>query len=128
MRHIFQADFYIIFIDETIFKHIKLQDSHYTNYDFLHSHSVFLKNLNCAFLGNLSNSFYKLFALHCIKLPHSRKMFGGKRWNSFKCKIFFCRSKRISNRKNTRIKDSDNISGISFFNDFTFLCHQLLRL
>ena len=48
--------------------------------------------------------------------------------DSLKSEFIFCSGQCISDRENTRIEHSDNISGIRFLYDFTLLRHQLLRL
>ena len=58
---------YIIFIFQTIFQNIKLQDTYNTYNNFFHTGIKLLKNLNSTFLRDLIDTFNKLFSLHSIK-------------------------------------------------------------
>ena len=125
---IFQTDFYIVLIFQTEFQDIELQDTYHTHNNLFHTGIVLLENLYRTFLRNLGNTFDELFSFHGIQLTHSCKMLRCESRDSFKRKFFLCGGQGISNRKNTRIKYTDNISGIRFLHDLTLLCHQLLRL
>ena len=48
--------------------------------------------------------------------------------DTLKLELLVGRTERVTDGKNTRIKDADDISGISLVNDLTALSHQLLRL
>ena len=45
-------------------RNIKLKYAYNANDNFLHTCVKLLENLNCTFLGNLCNTFHKLFTFH----------------------------------------------------------------
>ena len=55
-------------------------------------------------------------------------MLRGEGRNTLKLELLVGRTECVTDGENTRIKDADDISGISLLNDFTALSHQLLRL
>ena len=124
----FQTDIYIIFIFQTIFQNIKLQDTYNTYNNFFHTGIKLLKNLNSTFLRDLIDTFNKLFSLHSINLTDSCKMFRCKCRNTFECKLFTGCTDCISDGKDTRVKNTDNISGICLIYHMAGFCHHLLRL
>ena len=125
---IFHMNLYIILIFQTIFEHIKLQDTDYANNDLFHTGMILLKNLDRTFLCNLGNSLDKLFSFHRIYLTDSCKMLRCKSRDSFITERFCRGLNGISNRKNTRIKDTDNISTVSFIHHVALTSHHLLWL
>ena len=48
--------------------------------------------------------------------------------DTLKLELLIGRTERVTDGENTRIKNADDISGISLVNDLTALSHQLLRL
>ena len=48
--------------------------------------------------------------------------------NSLKLKLVLGRGKRITNGENTRIENTDDIPCICLIDDFSLICHHLLRL
>ena len=55
-------------------------------------------------------------------------MLRGEGRDTLKLELLVGRTERVTDGENTRIKDADDISGISLVNDLTALSHQLLRL
>ena len=48
--------------------------------------------------------------------------------DTLKLELLVGRTERVTDGENTRIENTDDISGISLLNDLTALSHQLLRL
>ena len=83
IRKRLEPDLYVIFILQTIFQNIKLQDTNDANNNLFHTGVKLLKDLDRALLCDLGDSLYKLFPLHGIHLTHPRKMLRRKGRNSF---------------------------------------------
>ena len=124
----FKADIYIILILQTIFQDIKLKDTYNAHDDLFHTGIKLLEYLDRTFLSDLVDTFYKLFSLHGIDLTYTCKMLRCESRDSFKSKFLSRRTDRISNGKDTRIKDTDDISCISLVHNMAGFRHHLLRL
>ena len=55
-------------------------------------------------------------------------MFWCECWDSFVFKVIFWKADSVSDREDSRVKYSDDISAIGFVNHFSLTCHHLLRL
>ena len=127
IRQWLQSHITAIFVFHSILQNIKLKCTYNTYNNFWHFKIVILENLNCTFLGNLCNTFHKLFTFHWIKCHKSAEMFRCKSWDSFINKFFARCTDCITYWKNTRIKYTDYVSRISFINYLSVLSHNLLR-
>ena len=128
IRKLFHTDLYIVFTLQAVLQHLKLQHANHSYDNFFHPRVKFLEDLDCSLLGDLADSLHKLLTLHRIYLAYSGKMLRSKSWDPFK--FYRCLSfiQRISNRENTRVKNTDNISGIGLLHMLSLLGHHLLRL
>jgi hypothetical protein len=103
--------------------------SSYTTIDNLfHSCIELLEYLNCTFLCNLVDTLDELLSLHSINLSYSCKMFWCKCRYTLKCKFLIRLAYSITNRENTRIKYTYNISCICLIYNMSLLRHHLLWL
>ena len=125
---LFQYDFHIIFVSQTVGQHFKLQYAHYTYYDFLHTGIKLLEYLDCTLLGNLVHTLYELFALHGIHLAHPGKMLRRKGGYSLKLELLIGSAQGIADGENSRVEYADDIAGICLLHDFPVLGHELLGL
>ena len=105
-----------------------MQNTDNTDNDLLHTGIVFLEDLDRTFLGDLADALHELFTFHGIDLAHTGKMFRCKCRNTLKSKSVFSADDGIANRKDARVKYTDDIPGICLIHDLSFLRHQLLRL
>ena len=113
---------------QPIFQHVELQYAHHADNDLLHTGIVLLEDLNRAFLGDLFDPFHKLFSFHGVHLTHPGEMFRRESRDAFILDPAPRHAHRISYRKYTRIKKSDNVSRIGLFHNLAVLGHHLLRL
>ena len=89
--------------------------------DLFHTGIELLEDLDRTFLGDLVDSLDKLLSLHGIDLTHSCKMLRCESRDSFIMQTSLSRLYRcISDGEDTRIKYTDDISGISLVYDLTF--------
>ena len=109
-----QTYFHVIFIFQSVFQHIKLQDTYNTYNDLLHASHKLLENLDGTFLGNLVDTFDKLLSLHAVHEAHPGKMLRCEGGNPLIGIFFPRRTYRISDGENARIKDTDNVACIGF--------------
>ena len=125
---VFQTDFHIIFIFQTVFQHVKLQDTHNAHDDLFHTGVELLEDLDGALLGDLVDALDELFSFHRIQLPYPGKMLRREGGNALIGELFPRCAHGISDGKNTRVENADDVTGISLVNDLPLLSHKLLRL
>ena len=128
VRHWFKTDLNAVFIEQTVLQNVELKDTDNADDDLFHTGVVFLEDLDGTFLGNLGDTFDELLTLHGIYLTDFGKMLRCESRNTFKGEFLAGCADGISDGENTRVKDTDDISGIGFADNLTFLSHQLLRL
>ena len=128
VRQFIQTNLYVVFIFQTVFQYIKLQDADDANDDFFHTGIQLLENLDSTFLCNLVDTFDKLFSLHGIHLGNSGKMLRCESWNSLVSKFFARSAQRISDGENAWVEHTDNVTGICLIDNMAGFCHHLLRL
>ena len=114
----FKADIYIILILQTIFQDIKLKDTYNAHDDLFHTGIKLLENLNGTFLCDLVDTFDELFTFHGIDLAYTCEMLRCESRDSFKSKFFTRCTDRITDGKDARIEnkdevDVDNLTGTS---------------
>ena len=128
VRHWLKSDLNAVFIEQTVLQNVELKDTDNAHDDLFHTGVVFLEDLDGTFLGNLGDTFDELLTLHGIYLTNLGKMLRCESRNTFKGEFLAGCADGISDGENTRIKDTDDIPGIGFADNLTFLSHQLLRL
>ena len=124
----FKPDVHVVLIFNPELEHIKLKDADDAHDDLLHSAVNLLEYLNCSFLCNLTDSLHKLLPLHRVNQCNPCEMFRRKGRNSLKTEFLARRAHRISDREDTRVKNTDDVARIRLIHDMPVIRHHLLRL
>ena len=128
IRKRLQSDLYIIFIFQSVFQNVELQYTNDTDNDLFQTGVKLFEDLDRTFLRDLRHALNKLLSLHGIQLSDTCKMLRCKGRDTCILKIILWHTERIADRENTRIKDAYNITRIGFVQNFSGICHDLLRL
>ncbi len=80
------------------------------------------------FLSHLSDSFDELLSLDRIHWPYSCKMLWSKGRDTFKLELVFRIGQGITYGVDARVEDTDDVSCIGFFHNFSVLSQELCGL
>ena len=105
---------------------VKLEGAHHAHDDLLHAGIGELKNLNGALQGDLFRSLQELFPLHGVHRAHPGKVLWGKGGDGVKAKFLPRGAQGVSDGEDTRVKHTDDVSGIGLLNDLPLGGHELL--
>ena len=87
-----------------------------------------VEDLDRAFLGNLHDALFKLFALHGVDAFHRSKVFRSEARDSFVADVHPFFAYGVSDGKDPGIEHADDISRKGLINDGAVRSHELLRL
>ena len=111
-------------MQKAVLNHFELQLSDRT--DNLTVVELIDKQLSNTFVHQLLNTFVKLFRLHRICIFDIFEHLGRETWQTFEMKILAF-GQRISDLEITSVRQTDNIAGISFIDNFFLLRHERCR-
>ena len=125
---LFHGNFHMVLVFQPELQHIELQHAYGTHDDLLHARIDFLKNLYGTFECDLINALCKLLPLHGVRLTDPAEMIRRKGRNPAEAELLPRCDNGIADFEDARIKDADNVTGVSLFHDLPLFRHHLLRL
>ena len=102
-------------LTQTVLQNVELKDADNADDDLFHTGVELLEDLDRTFLGDLADALDELLTLHGIHLTHSVQNAPVRKSEYLQMRTFLPGVQTcITDRENTRIKDTDDISGIGF--------------